>query len=362
MVLTKIAKGKGVLFNLVVITPDDYNEQKKYPLVVFLHGIGSKADNMDLLVSGIPANLKKWGDIGFVVVAVQTADTFNDEVVFARQYALDNYSISNKYLTGLSYGAGGVWNFAGTSLEQAKMFDAIAPIATTWTEGKWENIANANLPVWAFHNNRDENKGTPSDASEAMVDAVNKVKPGLASLTQFNSTAHGGWDEAYDSTKPPVALNGEGLTNPTKTLAQWFLMNDANSRVPVPAATPQTGLQPVLEYALNGNVVSLDGTKSYGMRSAKLATIAAPAGVNIYGANIDGGGTATGRIALSTAGKYKFRLYVYPQTGYQGAPATKDIEVEFNVSLPQPTPIEFKPTHTIKRKDGSSEDVRIETL
>lgn len=364
MILTKIPQNfsGGVKYNLVVITPNDYTRDKKYPLVIYLHGISAKGGTVDGLLNEISPNLKKWADNGFVVVAVQTSDVFDDEVLFALQYSLQNYSISSKYLTGFSYGAGGTWNFAAASLEQAKMFDAIAPVATTWTPGDWANIANANLPVWAFHNLYDSNSGTPCDATKSMVAAVNKVKPGLASMTLFNSTAHGGTDEAYNIEKPPLALNGEGLTNPTVTLAQWFLMNNANNRIPVPAATPQTGLQPVLEYKIEGNTIYLDGSKSYGMKSAKLATIAVPPGVNIWGATIDGGGTATGKMALTTAGKYKFRLFVYPQVGYQGTPATKDIEVDFNISAPQPSPVEFKPSHIIHWADGSKESVRIETL
>jgi predicted peptidase len=365
MATQKILKTQTGKYNLVVFTPNGYSAENKYPLVVVLCGINSKGDNIDLLYNDIPENIKRASNAegGFVLIAVQTADTYDDEAVFARQYGIDNYSISTKHLTGFSYGGGGTWYVAAKSLEWAKLWDSIAPIATTWTQGVWKNIADANLPIWAFHNLKDNNPGTPCDATRTMVAEVNKIKPGLATMTLFNSFVHGGWDEAYNTVSPPIALGGEGLTNPTKTLWQWFKMNDSTVRIAPPGATVQTGLQPVLNVTIKDGTVYLDGSQSYGMKSAKLATVAVPDGVNIWGATIDGGGTAVGRIRPTVPGRYKFRLIIYSDVSYKGVTASVDQEIDFALQAPVPPPIEsFKPTHIIKRIDGSSEQVRIETI
>lgn len=363
MQILKLSKTVTGKYNLIVLLPDTYSTTKKFPLVVFLPGIGARGDNMDMLWNETPPNVRLAVDAyGLVVVVVQTPDTYNDEVLFAYKYAFGNYSIDpdRKYLTGLSYGGGGTWNFVGTSLTQAKMFDAVAPIATTWTTFNASHVADANLPVWAFHNKYDTNGGTPVSATIKMVADVNEIKPGLASMTIFNRTGHGGWGEAYDPVNPPVDLAGEGITNPTVTLWEWFLMNNATTRIAPPEKVVPKGLYATADFIIKDGIIYLDGSKSVNYKSAKWTCITAPAGVNIWGVNIKGGGWITGSFTPPTNGRYIIRLSVYPETGYGGTAVSTDLTIDYNVENPIP-PV-FKPTHIIHKPDGSKESVRIETI
>lgn len=369
--ITRIPKSSTVKYNLVVLTPDNYSRDKKYPLVVFLHGIGAKGENMDALEREIPPNLKLWTGLGFIIIAVQTPDTFNDEVLFARQYGLDNYPINNKYLTGLSYGAGGTWNFVAASLEQAKMFDAIAPIATTWTPGTWKNIADANLPVWAFHNLFDDNAGTPPDATRAMVTEVNKYKPGLAVMTLFKAYVHGGWGEAYDPVNPPVAPGGEGFVDARITLPQWFLKNSATVRVPVSNAlivsTPSPAPVPTTLTAdfnlSDGQVITtttfdMDASNSTGVKDGWDGYKWDIRPLNVtnskqYGVRADGAyGGPKKKLIDIVDGQYEIVLTVRSSTG---STATKKVNVTAKIGVVKTVTGFDSSTDIITYSDGTTE-------
>lgn len=351
----------GITYNMVVIKPSAMPAGTKCPLCICLVGLGAaKMDNIAALEADIPANVKAAADSdGFIILAVQTPDTYNDEILFALKFAFANLPVSQDtgvYGYGFSYG-GALWNFVTASLEQAKMFDAIVPVATVWTTiGSWQHIKDANLQIWAFHNKGDNNAGTPVGATNAYVDAVNAAKPGNATRTIFNAVGHGGWNEAANTLTPPYAPGGEGLTNPTLTIWKWFKLNTRTSRVAPPGGS--TGLTPVLNISEANGRVQLDGRASSGYKSATLACISVPDGENKWGYNINGGGTEVGWIQLSKAGTYIFRLTIWSGAGYTGTSAMKDVTFTYGGGTVPKTPASFdQVANTLLFTDGSSEPV-----
>lgn len=351
----------GITYNMVVIKPSTIPAGSKCPLCICLVGLGAaKMDNIAALEADIPANVKAAADSdGFIILAVQTPDTYNDEILFALKFAFANLPVSQDtgvYGYGFSYG-GSLWNFVTASFEQAKMFDAIVPVATVWTTiGSWKHITDANLMVWAFHNKNDTNSGTPAGATNTYVDGVNAIKPGNATKTIFNTTGHGGWNEAASTTTPPYAPGGEGLTNPSMTIWKWFKLNTRLSRVPPPGGA--IGLTPILTITeLNGRL-QLDGRASSGYKSATLSCISVPDGENKWGYNITGGGTEMGWIQLIKPGSYTFRLTIWSGVGYTGTSAVKDVVFNFNTIPVAKTPVSFDGiANTLFFSDGSSEPV-----
>jgi hypothetical protein len=359
MTIDRLAKATTGKFNLIVYKPDAYDGTKLFPLIVFLPGINGKGDDMAALEREVPPELKAAvnAEGGFIVVAVQTPTTYDAEIPFAHDYVVKNYKVdtTRKYLTGLSYGGGGT--FFGVS-KYPTLFHAAAPIATTWTTFDGKAVANNKVAVWAFHNINDTNGGTPVGATKGMVDQINLAGADpKAVYTLFNTSGHGGWGTAYTHTVPPYAPGGQGLTNPTKTLYQWLLMNNATTRVEPPAASSGTGLAPILNITEKDGLVTLDGRGSSGYLSAKLAVVSVPAGENIWNYNVQGGGTETGSIQLTKAGSYTFRLTVYPLAGYKGTPAFKDMTYQFGgAEPPVKKPTDFDPvTKTLFFSDGSQE-------
>jgi dienelactone hydrolase len=312
---------------------------------------------MTTLESEIHTQVKSAANIegGFLIITVQTPDTYDDEILFARDYAIKNYRVDTTrlYLTGWSYGGGGTWYGAGNYFGK---FHAVAPIATTWTSGDWIGLAKAGTAIWAFHNLGDPNTtGTPVDATKSMVNAVNAANPKTKAVyTLFNDNSHG-TGAAYDNSTPPYAPGGQGLTNPTLTLWQWFLKNSSTTRIEPPAATnSQTGLVAVPKASLSSNIVALDGRQSVGYKSGIWSTINAPAGVNTW--SVQACGWITCSVTLPAQGTYTFRLTIKDAAG---ATSYNDVSVTYGNNTPAPV---FKATKRVLHADGTYEDVIITDL
>ena len=368
---TAQATGK---FGLVVIRPDDYSTSVKYPLVVFLHGIGEQGSGSDgdlnRLISGIPAALQKWADdYKLIIVAVQSNAAFTlDEPGFALNWASANLSIklNQKLLTGLSWGGGGVMNFITKSLSNAERFSCAAPVAMTWvTPATWKFPVDAKLPVWAFHNLYDPNGGTPVNATVGAITGINALNPAIkAEYTLFDKKDHGGWNEAYtaEKGKPLIAPNGKGLTEPILNLPEWFLSNTDETPKAITGKYAPMALTAAAKATLNGDTVTLDGTGSYNWKSAKWSIVTVPTGVKIWDVNVVGGGSISGTCKLPAKGVYVFRLTVFPENNYTGTSASIDVTVDYGGVVTEPPPV--PPTaKTITKvlitySDGSTQEVK----
>lgn len=144
---------------------------KKYPLIIFIHGIGelgngsselSKVANFGIssLVTKkqLPANFKVNGEnFSFIVVSPQfKAWPSADDVNALLNHLMKKYRIDEKrvYISGASMGGGVTWEFAG---KYANRIAAIVPIcgAASLNDSKAKLIADNKVAVWAFHNNDD---------------------------------------------------------------------------------------------------------------------------------------------------------------------------------------------------------------
>ena len=120
-----------VKLNYLLFLPEGYESgDKKWPLILFLHGAGeSGSDVQRVKATGLPKLLDTKTDLPFVVVSPQSprggwnADTLNallDDVL--ARYKIDPDRV---YLTGLSMGGFGTWELGTAHPER---FAAIAPI------------------------------------------------------------------------------------------------------------------------------------------------------------------------------------------------------------------------------------------
>ena len=133
-------------------------------------------------------------------------------------YAIANYKVNTKrvYLTGLSMGGGATWEYAaGINSGYTNKLAAIAPIAGAsypdYTRSR--NIAQGNLPVWAFHNAGDD--VVPVSNTDLYVSQINQAPAPnpLAKKTIFGYGGHDAWTPVYNS-----VYTENGLT-----LYQWLL-------------------------------------------------------------------------------------------------------------------------------------------
>ena len=180
----------------VVSFPDNYDEQNKYPTILFLHGAGSRGNNLEILKNNPYFSLtSKHNNFPFITFAPQCSknnwfDHFESlEALVAEISEYDFVDSSRIYLMGASMGGYATWQLA---MSMPEKFAAIVPICgggMYWNSGRL-----VDLPVWAFHGSLD--KTVRLEESEKMVDSINK-KGGCAKLTVYPNNAHDAWSDTY---------------------------------------------------------------------------------------------------------------------------------------------------------------------
>jgi predicted peptidase len=179
--------------------PQDYGRDpdEKWPLILFLHGMGERGDDLELVkIHGIPKMIAQGTDLPFLVVSPQCPDgtMWHDHHItlrallgeMAADYAVDPDRL---YLTGLSMGGFGTWSLAITNPE---LFAAIAPICggglPDWICGLKD------VPVWAFHGAEDPI--VPLEKGQRMVDAL-QACGGSVQFTVYPGVEHDSWTQTY---------------------------------------------------------------------------------------------------------------------------------------------------------------------
>jgi hypothetical protein len=349
MKLEKIIKSSTSKFGLILITPDNVDYAKKYPVVLFLHGSGGRGggstQSLDLLVNGeCPKELQAAvdnKDFPFILLAVQTDGSYTQgETDFLYTFATQQITytdIDQVHITGLSLGAGEVLRHITASAANAKRYASASAIATTWSGTNWANIVGAGLGIWLFHNLKDDNAGTPVAATNSAYDNIIALNPAIKpTRTIFNATGHGGWKEAYTEA-PPVANNGIGLIYPAVSLYGWWKLCKRGASVEVPGqqASADMVANAGPDQTVTKQQITLDGSGSQKYTSASWGLVSAPAGVSVWDGAIFPKGSGWFKVDafLPKIGAYTFRLTVRDAAGKA---KTDDVVVNCN-SLGDPT-------------------------
>lgn len=172
------------------------NTDGNLPLIIYLHGAGSRGTELSQLSHAGPiGELEKGRNIPARMVAPQCCgdtwfELFETLIDFAENTANESgVDKSRIYLTGVSMGAYAAWQLAMTKPD---MFAALVPVCGG---GMYWNAARLkNMPVWAFHGALDE--VVFPEESVKMVRAINK-NGGNAKITMFEKADHNAWDPAF---------------------------------------------------------------------------------------------------------------------------------------------------------------------
>lgn len=194
---------KDVSLNYLLYTPKDYpSTEKEFPLVLFLHGIGERGSDLELVkLFGIPKEIEEGVDFPFFVVSPQCPENTIwanelDALHALLETTIKKFRIdtSRIYLTGLSMGGNGAWHIAA---KFPPMFAAVVPICG-WTNpliGFPERIkVLKDVPVWVFHGAEDE--VVPLERSQELVDVL-KANQGKVKFTIYPDTPHDSWTQTY---------------------------------------------------------------------------------------------------------------------------------------------------------------------
>ena len=194
--------------------PPDYGNGESRPLLIFMHGSGENGDGGEealrlIFKLGVPKLIEndEWPqDRPFIVLMPQYPPEeaeecrHADEVDSFLRFAMDHYEIdeSRVYLTGVSCGAIGMWDYLGTHKDKI-VAGAVLIAAHTSEALDRAGCELGRVPIWAFHGTVDE-----IVPKRYIVEPLRRLKacmspkPRDARLTLYPGADHDAWSQTYD--------------------------------------------------------------------------------------------------------------------------------------------------------------------
>ncbi len=176
--------------------PDGYRQGEKYPVILLLHGSGSRGTNLLTVSRNDYFEItRRHKDFPFITVAPQCHEnTWFDLWETLKRFTqelLDMKFCDDKrlYAVGMSMGGYAVWQLA---MSMPYLFAAIVPICGGGMY--WNAQRLVNTPIWAFHGQQDTL--VYPEESVKMTSAVNACG-GNARLTLYPDCAHPSWQNAF---------------------------------------------------------------------------------------------------------------------------------------------------------------------
>lgn len=210
----------GKTYQYKVYVPAEWSKDKKWPVILFLHGAGERGDdNVAQTRIGLGPALAHHANLASIVVLPQCPRSRWWPEVDMRDLALAALNQSIKefngdperiYLTGISMGGYGTWAIARAHPEK---FAALAPVCggvrpppsiptlsdtveATSESDPYLAVAQrvGKTPVWVFHGAED--RTVPVEESRKMVEALKSIGNNVR-YSEYAGVAHNSWDRAY---------------------------------------------------------------------------------------------------------------------------------------------------------------------
>lgn len=177
-----LALKKVDTLNYIVNLPNSYEEKtdELFPVILFLHGIGERGNDIDMV--------KKYGihrysnsiDIPFIIISPQChSNNFWETHISDIELLLEEIKIQYRVdmkricLIGISLGAYGAWNFA---MQRPKLFSSIVSIAGGAMFPKYAKQIS-HIPLYIVHGELDKEVSVREsiEISESLIKAGGKV-------------------------------------------------------------------------------------------------------------------------------------------------------------------------------------------
>ena len=197
-----LATSQSTTVPYLLYLPKEYNKDadKKWPMVLFLHGRGESHGPLQLVAKWGPPKFAKRGDsLPYILVSPQcpasgfwSDDTRQAGLLELLEHVTKTYRVDSDrvMLTGLSMGGYGSWRLGS---ENASKFSCVVPVCGG---GKPEYAPGlVKIPVWAFHGDKDG--AVPFKKSVEMIDDIRKAGGTKARLTSLEHVGHNCWSSTY---------------------------------------------------------------------------------------------------------------------------------------------------------------------
>lgn len=349
--------------------PKNYTPDKKYPVVVLVHGIGERGqgdipalqnvvDGFDYDGAGplprqyaietteFEAMIERFQFIG-VTVNYPTDFRPNDIT-----YVLDTIEAafpvdkSREAVIGFSWGGKAVLDYIVASLANAKRLAfavAAAPVNSTTNV---QNVIDAGLQF--IGTTCEEDPRVPPENVKRFVNSIATTNPKPV-LIIYPGNAHSGFLEVINQPWIFEYLLKTSRDNPIQFVAPGATQPGTTPVGPVPIQ-----MQAVVAYSGVGPVYKLDATKSIGYRYAAWRVVKVPDGVNLYNPMIKGAGYERAEFTAPKPGAYELEMILTDANGRQ---ITEKFTIIYGtVPIPPKTVEGFdSTTDLITYSDGSTE-------
>ena len=188
-----------------VFVPKDRDPQAKLPVMLYLHGSGTRGDDNQAQADAFSLSTESVRDkIDFIVVLPQCRSDFawiSDDMSNYALAALNesvkefNGDVERLYLAGFSLGAHGVWKIASS---HPGKFAALMPVAgrvipygdASPSDSPYAKVAVeiSPTPVWVFHGAKDDI--VPVDFARKIVKALEEAGNANVKYTEYADEGH----------------------------------------------------------------------------------------------------------------------------------------------------------------------------
>ncbi len=234
----------GITYRFQVYLPEDWrrDDQKKWPIILFLHGRGERgSEGMWQTQIGIAEAVRNHPDRWpFVIVMPQcpsNAHWTDPAMLDMAMAALDQESAefhgdpARTYLTGLSMGGYGAWELAKAHPHRwAAIAIAAGGVFWSYEPERWQQASTlpaeyaravGRTPVWLFHGSLDTT--VLPRQSELMFDAF-KAAGGDIRFWLYQGMLHDCWTRAYDEPDLPRWLLAHHTPVTPESFAEFLMI------------------------------------------------------------------------------------------------------------------------------------------
>jgi predicted peptidase len=206
----KDLQGRTMPYRLFV--PPNRSNQKRFPLVLFLHGGGGRGDDnlkqiqggngfiIDLLTK--PESQAKYPCFVLAPQSPQQEGWIEDDSITPTlqlhltleliDHLTKQFNIDSKRIYVVGQSMGGFGTFAIITMRPA-FFAAAVPICGGGDESKAGRIAH--VPIWAFHGEQDES--VKVERSRNMIEAITRAG-GKPKYTEYKGEGHLIWNKVVN--------------------------------------------------------------------------------------------------------------------------------------------------------------------